>query len=65
MLINVGGLEQMALLMDGAVIAINPHNGDLQWRVPFKADFSIAVSTPLFGPTICCSCRRSTAAARR
>jgi outer membrane protein assembly factor BamB len=50
LLINVSGLEQMALLMDGAVIAINPHNGDLQWRVPFRADFSIAVSTPLFGP---------------
>ena len=49
-LIDVSGLEQMALLMDGAMIAINPHNGDLQWRVPFKADFSIAVSTPLFGP---------------
>jgi outer membrane protein assembly factor BamB len=49
-LIDVGGLEQMALLMDGAVIAINPHNGDLQWQVPFRADFSIAVSTPLFGP---------------
>jgi outer membrane protein assembly factor BamB len=49
-LIDLGGLEQMALLMDGAVIAINPHNGDLQWQVPFKADFSIAVSTPLFGP---------------
>ena len=50
MLINVGGLEQMALLMDGALIGVNPHNGDLQWQVPFKADFSIAVSTPLCGP---------------
>jgi outer membrane protein assembly factor BamB len=49
-MIDLGGLEQMVLLMDGAVIAINPHNGDLQWQVPFRADFSIAVSTPLFGP---------------
>jgi outer membrane protein assembly factor BamB len=48
-LIDVSGLEQMALLMDGAVIGINPHNGDLQWKVPFKADYSIAVTTPLFG----------------
>ncbi len=47
-LINVSGLEQMALLMDGAVIGINPHNGDLQWKVPFSAQFSIAVTTPLF-----------------
>ena len=36
--------------MDGAVLAVNPHNGDLQWQVPFKADYSIAVATPLWGP---------------
>ena len=48
-LINVDGLEQLALVMDGAVIGVNPHNGDLQWSVPFKADYSIAVSTPLWG----------------
>lgn len=47
-LIDVAGLEQLALLMDGAVIAVNPHNGDLQWQVPFKADFSIAVATPVW-----------------
>ena len=50
LLINVSGLEQMAFILDGAVIAVNPHNGDLQWRVPFKADFSIAVATPVWGP---------------
>ncbi|HEY7500510.1 MAG TPA: PQQ-binding-like beta-propeller repeat protein [Vicinamibacterales bacterium] len=50
LLINVGGLEQMALLMDGAMIAVNPHNGDLQWQVPFKADYSIAIATPVWGP---------------
>jgi outer membrane protein assembly factor BamB len=49
LLIKVGTLEQMVVLMDGAVIAVNPHNGDLQWQVPFKADFSIAISTPVFG----------------
>ena len=49
-LINVGGLEQLAVLMDGAMIAVNPHNGDLQWQVPFKADYSIAVATPVWGP---------------
>ena len=64
-LIDVGGLEQMALLMDGAVIAINPHNGDLQWRVPFTADFSIAVSTPLFGPDNLLFVSSDTAAAPR
>jgi outer membrane protein assembly factor BamB len=49
-LITVGGLEQMAMLLDGALCAVNPHNGDLQWQVPFKADFSIAVATPLWSP---------------
>ena len=49
-LINVGGLEQLAQLMDGAMIGVNPHNGDLQWQVPFKADYSIAIATPLWGP---------------
>ena len=49
-LINVSGLEQLAVLLDGALIAVNPHNGDPQWQVPFKADYSIAVATPVFGP---------------
>ena len=49
-LIDVDGLEQLATLMDGAVIGVNPHNGDLQWRVPFKAGYGIAVSTPVWGP---------------
>jgi outer membrane protein assembly factor BamB len=50
LLINVSGLEQLAAVLDGAVIAVNPHNGDLQWEVPFKADYSIAIATPLYGP---------------
>ena len=45
-LINVGGLEQLTVLLDGAVLAVNPHNGDPPWQVHFKADYSIAVSTP-------------------
>ena len=48
-LINVSGLEQLAVLLDGAVMAFNPHNGDPQWQVSFKADYSIAVSTPVWG----------------
>lgn len=50
LLIDVGGLEQLAVLMDGALLAVNPHNGDLQWQVPFKANYSIAVATPVWGP---------------
>ena len=50
LLINVGGLEQIAMLLDGAMIGVNPLNGDLQWQVPFKADYSIAVATPVWGP---------------
>jgi outer membrane protein assembly factor BamB len=49
-LISLGGLEQLVALLDGAVLAVNPHNGDPQWQVPFKANYSIAVSTPLWGP---------------
>ena len=49
-LINVSGLEQLAVLMDGALIAVNPHNGDQQWEVPFKALYAIAVATPVYGP---------------
>ena len=49
-LIDVEGLEQLAVLLDGALIGVNPHNGDLQWSVPFKADYSIAVATPVWGP---------------
>jgi outer membrane protein assembly factor BamB len=49
-LIDLGGLEQLALVMDGAIVGVNPHNGDLQWQAPFRADYSIAVATPLWGP---------------
>jgi outer membrane protein assembly factor BamB len=47
-LIDLQGLEQLVTLMDGALIGLNPHNGDLQWSVPFKADYSIAIATPLW-----------------
>jgi outer membrane protein assembly factor BamB len=49
-LIDVSGLEQLAVLMDGAMLAVNPHNGDEQWEVPFKASYAIAIATPLYGP---------------
>lgn len=49
LLIDVSGLEQLAVLMDGAVLGVNPNNGDPQWQVPFKADYSIAVATPVWG----------------
>ena len=49
-LIDVSGLEQLVVLLDGAIVGLNPHNGDPQWQVPFKAEYSIAVSTPLWGP---------------
>jgi outer membrane protein assembly factor BamB len=50
LLINVDGLEQLAVLMDGAVFGVNPQNGDLQWETPFQASYGIAVSTPVWGP---------------
>jgi outer membrane protein assembly factor BamB len=50
LLINVGGLDQLVLLMDGLVFGLNPLNGDLQWQVPFQADFGISVATPVWCP---------------
>ena len=50
LLINVDGLEQLAMLMDGAVFGLNPQNGDLQWQIPFRASYGIAVATPVWGP---------------
>jgi outer membrane protein assembly factor BamB len=49
-LINVDGLEQLVQIMDGLVYGVNPHNGDLQWQVPFKADYGISVATPVWCP---------------
>ena len=49
LLIHVDGLEQLVVLMDGAVFAVNPANGDLQWETPFRAGYGIAVSTPVWG----------------
>lgn len=49
-LVNVGGLEQAVVLLDGTLLGLNPHNGDGQWQVPFRADYSIAIATPVWGP---------------
>ncbi|MBI4909633.1 MAG: PQQ-binding-like beta-propeller repeat protein [Acidobacteria bacterium] len=49
-LINLDGLEQLVMLMDGLVFGLNPHNGDLQWQIPFKAEYGISVATPLWCP---------------
>lgn len=49
-LIDVDGLQQLVVLLDGAVMGFNPVNGDPQWQVPFQADYSIAIATPLWSP---------------
>jgi len=36
--------------MDGLVFGLHPHNGDLQWQFPFRADHGIAVATPVWCP---------------
>ncbi len=50
LLINVDGLEQLVETMDGLVFGLNPNNGDLQWQIPFKADYGISVATPVWCP---------------
>jgi outer membrane protein assembly factor BamB len=47
-LIRVGGLEQLVQIMDGHIVSVNPINGDIQWTVPFKAQYGIAVSDPVW-----------------
>jgi len=49
LLIDVDGAEQLAALMDGAVIGVEPQSGRLLWQAPFKAQYSIAVATPVWG----------------
>src|SRR5260370_35762727 len=49
-MINVDGHEQVVEVMDGLVFGLNPQNGDLQWQIPFKADYGIAVATPVWCP---------------
>ena len=49
LLIKVDGLEQLVLMIDGFIIGVHPLNGDLQWQVPFQANYSIAVATPVAG----------------
>src|SRR6478672_3226342 len=50
LLINVDGLEQLVEVMDGLLFGLNPQNGDLQWQVPFRADYGISVATPVWCP---------------
>jgi len=50
LIIDVDGLEQVVQVMDGLVFGLNPQNGDLQWQIPFKADYGIAVATPVWCP---------------
>ncbi len=50
LLINLDGLEQVVEVMDGMVFGLNPHNGDLQWQIPFRADYGISVATPVWCP---------------
>ncbi|HLK61923.1 MAG TPA: PQQ-binding-like beta-propeller repeat protein [Bryobacteraceae bacterium] len=50
LLINVDGMDQVAVVMDGSVIGVNPKSGDLQWKIPFKASYGIAISTPVWAP---------------
>ena len=50
LLISVDGLIQLVQVMDGLVFGLNPLNGDLQWQIPFKADYGVNVATPVWCP---------------
>ena len=50
LLITVDGEDEVVMVMDGDVIGVSAQNGDLRWKVPFRAGYSIAVATPVFAP---------------
>jgi len=49
-LINVDGVDQVAVLMAKHIAGFNPLNGDLQWYVSHPADYDINVATLLWLP---------------
>lgn len=50
LMISVDGLDQYVSVMDGSVFGLNPINGDLQWQVPWRADYGISCSMPVWCP---------------
>ncbi len=50
LMISVDGLEQYVAVMDGAVFGLNPFNGDLLWQIPWRADYGISCSMPVWCP---------------
>jgi outer membrane protein assembly factor BamB len=49
MLINVDGLDQLVIVMDGVMLAVNPLNGDPQWSVEHRAEYGLNISSPVWG----------------
>jgi len=49
-LINIEGLDQLVTVMKDAVFAVNPLNGDLQWRISHQASYGLNVSAPVLCP---------------
>jgi outer membrane protein assembly factor BamB len=50
LLIDVDGQPQVAILLAGEVVGIDPESGDLLWRYPHKTENGLAVSTPVWAP---------------
>jgi outer membrane protein assembly factor BamB len=48
--IDVDGQPQVAILVAGEVIGIDPETGDELWRHPHKTDNGLAISTPVWAP---------------
>jgi len=65
LLIDVGGMQQLAALMDGAVCAVDPNNGDCSGRCHSTPRTRSPSRHPYGGPAICCSSPPSMAAGRR
>ncbi|MFN7925505.1 MAG: PQQ-binding-like beta-propeller repeat protein [Bryobacteraceae bacterium] len=48
LLIQIAGLEQLVILHAAGVLAVNPINGDEQWRHAHSTDWGLAVATPVW-----------------
>lgn len=49
-LIDVDGQPQVAILLAGEIVGIDPELGDVLWRHPHKTENGLAISTPVWAP---------------
>jgi outer membrane protein assembly factor BamB len=48
--VTVRGVRQIIVFTGGAVISLAPQDGRLYWRIPWRTDWDVNASTPVFFP---------------